>query len=71
MTRGEDPLPVIARDVKSYMCSARFHSRYVTSDESFNLTEPELPIFLRMYISPAYLTLTSQGALRVPVRWFI
>ena len=53
------------------MCPARFHSSYVTSDESFNLTEPESPVFLRMYISPAYLTLTSQGAVRVPVRWFI
>lgn len=53
------------------MCPARFHSSYVTSDESFNLTEPELPTFLRIYITPTYLTLTSQGAVSVPVRWFI
>ena len=43
----------------------------MTFDESFNLTEPELSIFLRVYITLTYLTLTSQGAVSIPVRWFI
>lgn len=66
MTRGRGPLTSNCLGSEQYMSPSRPILAYVTSDESFNLTEPELPIFLRIYITLTYPTTTSQGAVRSP-----